>query len=240
LIIAGCTDLRLIPVLDVMRGVVVHAVRGQRSEYKPLASSVLCDAPSNPFRMLQCLKDAGFSEVYIADLDSIEGRGGNADVIRYARSLGFRVYADVGRRGLELTEEPGLEFVIGTEYLVYPSELVLHRSRTASLDMVGLSVKFANGTVPLAEALSRIADLGISYRRLFIIFLDRVGSMEGPNIEAVKTVREIYRGELIVGGGVRGPEDLEALERLGVDGVIVATALHRGLIKPPRGSTHHG
>jgi len=233
-------DLRLIPVLDVMRGVVVHAVKGQRSEYKPLTNSVLCDAPSDPFRMLQCLKDAGFSEVYMADLDSIEGRGSNADVVRYARSLGFRVYADIGRRGLELAEELGLEFVIGTEYLVYPSELVLHRGRTASLDMIGLSVKFANGMVPLAEALSRIVDLGVSYRRLFVIFLDRVGSMEGPNIEAVKTVRRVYRGELIVGGGIRGPEDLEVLENLGVDGAIVATALHRGLIKSPRGFTHHG
>jgi len=232
--------LRLIPVLDVMRGVVVHAVKGQRSEYKPLTSSVLCDKPSDPLRMLRCLKDAGFSEVYIADLDSIEGRGSNADVVRYARSLGLRVYADIGRRGLEFAEELGLEFVIGTEYLAYPSELVLHRGRTVSLDMVGLSVKFANGTVPLAEALSKIADLGISYRRLLIIFLDRVGSMEGPNIEAVKIIRRIYRGELIVGGGIRGPQDLEVLEHLGVDGVIIATALHRGLIKPSRGSTHHG
>jgi len=232
--------LRLIPVLDVMRGVVVHAVKGQRSEYKPLASSALCDVPSNPLRMLQCLKDVGFGEVYIADLDSIEGRGSNADVVRYARSLGFRVYADIGRKGLEFAEELGLEFVIGTEYLAYPSELVLHRGRTASLDMVGLSVKFANGVVPLVEALSKIADLGISYRRLFIIFLDRVGSMEGPSIEAVKTVRRVYRGELIVGGGIRGFHDLEVLERLGVDGVIVATALHKGLIKPPRGFTHHG
>jgi phosphoribosylformimino-5-aminoimidazole carboxamide ribotide isomerase len=36
--------------------------------------------------------------------------------------------------------------------------------------------------------------------------------------------------ELVAGGGVRGREDLEQLAEVGVDGALVATALHTGAL----------
>jgi phosphoribosylformimino-5-aminoimidazole carboxamide ribotide isomerase len=41
------------------------------------------------------------------------------------------------------------------------------------------------------------------------------------------------RLRLIAGGGVRDPEDLRRLAAAGADGVLLATALHRGWIAAP-------
>src|SRR5262245_35233286 len=65
---------RLIPVLDVMNGVVVRAVGGQRGEYRPIVSPLtdVCD-PETVLHVLRERADA--FEVYIADLDAIRGSG---------------------------------------------------------------------------------------------------------------------------------------------------------------------
>jgi phosphoribosylformimino-5-aminoimidazole carboxamide ribotide isomerase len=39
--------------------------------------------------------------------------------------------------------------------------------------------------------------------------------------------------EIVVGGGVHGPGDLQALAGQGFDGALVATALHAGAITGP-------
>jgi phosphoribosylformimino-5-aminoimidazole carboxamide ribotide isomerase len=35
---------------------------------------------------------------------------------------------------------------------------------------------------------------------------------------------------VLVGGGIKGMEDLEVLERIGISGALVATAVHSGKI----------
>ena len=63
-----------------MGGQVVHASGGHRAAYRPLETS-LCEG-SDPLAV--CLALLGlhsFSTIYLADLDQIEGRGGNEDVI---------------------------------------------------------------------------------------------------------------------------------------------------------------
>ena len=79
------------------------------------------------------------------------------------------------------------------------------------------------------EELASIA-WGIGFRRLIVLDLARVGSGEGPGVEALcRTLRDRYPAlELIAGGGVRGPEDLQRLADCGCDAALVATALHDG------------
>jgi phosphoribosylformimino-5-aminoimidazole carboxamide ribotide isomerase len=60
---------KIIPVIDVLGGRVVHAVRGRRKEYQPLKST-LC-ASTDPVDVAAALKALGFGELYVADLDAI-------------------------------------------------------------------------------------------------------------------------------------------------------------------------
>jgi phosphoribosylformimino-5-aminoimidazole carboxamide ribotide isomerase len=64
--------MRLIPVLDLKRGVVVRGVGGRRDEYRPVESVVSRSA--DPVDVACGLRERfGFREFYIADLDAIAG-----------------------------------------------------------------------------------------------------------------------------------------------------------------------
>jgi uncharacterized protein related to proFAR isomerase len=100
--------------------------------------------------------------------------------------------------------------------LISPAGRVL--SRVAAL----------RGATP-TEGLALVAAAGWSM--VIILTLDRVGTGSGLDwtlLSAVKT--DFPHLQLIAGGGVRAPADLHVLAATGANGVLVATALHRGWI----------
>ncbi|KUO94378.1 MAG: hypothetical protein AT717_05710 [Vulcanisaeta sp. CIS_19] len=224
--------INIIPVLDIMGGFVVHAIRGERDNYKPFTDSTLC-SNAKPTCVIDRLYDLGFRTIYIADLDSIMGIGSNRWVIDYALYRGFRVYADVGRDGLSLMDGENLHYVIGTEYLMYPQELRLINNRVSSLDLEYERVKFMNGTYELSEVVKSIVRTGVTPRALLVINLKYVGTMQGINRKALDLVRASYNGPLLVGGGLRGVDEIQELIKYNLDGLLIATALHRGFIRAP-------
>jgi uncharacterized protein related to proFAR isomerase len=71
--------------------------------------------------------------------------------------------------------------------------------------------------------------------RVIVMTLTRVGSGEGPDMEALERTARRAAGQgvapaLYAAGGVRGPEDIAALARAGIAGALVASALHDGRI----------
>lgn len=219
--------IEVIPVIDVMKGLVVHAIAGKRELYKPLTSSSICSSPE-PREAIDSLWRLGFRRIYIADLDSIMGCGSNEWVVDLAVMKGFRVLADLGRRGIELIDRGLLEYVIGTEYLDYPSEVDLVRNRAMSIDIYGDRVVFRNTSVSLEKAVVELVKP--SPTKILLIDLSRVGTLTGLNTKAIALVKGVFKGELIVGGGVRSEEDVLYLKSLGVSGALIATAIHKGIV----------
>lgn len=222
--------IRIIPVLDLMNGLVVHAVEGKREEYKPIEESVISPSP-NPKLIIQGLYRYGFRDVYIADLDAIIGRGENTWVLSYAVEQSFRVMADIGRKGVERVDLQNIRYVVGTEYIEYPQEIRRLCGRIASLDCYGLRTRFLNTYVDALQAVKLLTEIGVA--ELIVLDLTRVGSMKGPNLQLIDTVRRVYGGRMYVGGGVRGRNDIEELRKFSVDGVLIATAIHEGLVLEP-------
>ena len=89
--------MKIIPVIDVLGGRVVHAVRGRRKEYQPL-KSILC-ASTDPVDVAVALKALGFGELYVADLDAITRGQANFSI--------FKNIAD--KTGLELMVDAGID-----------------------------------------------------------------------------------------------------------------------------------
>jgi phosphoribosylformimino-5-aminoimidazole carboxamide ribotide isomerase len=78
-----------------------------------------------------------------------------------------------------------------------------------------------------ADLAGRAADVGVA--ALIVLDLARVGQATGPDMEMIARVRAAAPGTpLILGGGIRGFDDLARLAEAGCDGVLVATALHDG------------
>jgi phosphoribosylformimino-5-aminoimidazole carboxamide ribotide isomerase len=233
-------DYRIIPVIDVLGGRVVHAVRGKRKEYQPL-KSILC-ASTDPVDVAATLKGLGFDELYVADLDAITYGQANFSIFKnIADKSRLELMVDAGiddlKKAKQLLQSHVSKVIIGTETLPSASfvaeavRLFGSEKVVVSLDLMGDRVisrlEAAALTKPLA-LLRKFQEAGVS--QIIVLDLARVGSGEGVNVAFLKEVRRNIKAKVLVGGGVRDVKDLVELKVLGVFGVLVATALHSGKI----------
>lgn len=89
--------MRVIPVVDLRGGLVVHARRGERQSYAPVRSA-LCHRPDPAHVVQQLCRHAGAPCVYAADLDALAGGAVQVDVLRalYAAVPGLELWLDAG------------------------------------------------------------------------------------------------------------------------------------------------
>jgi phosphoribosylformimino-5-aminoimidazole carboxamide ribotide isomerase len=236
--------MRLIPVIDLLDGQAVHAVRGQRQQYQ-LVKSVLCST-SDPLAIAKAFRDRlGFNELYIADLDAIQGHSQSRHqkiIEALARTDKFNIILDAGVsevKSIRKLFDIGVrKAVIGSETLSTLRSLreipeaIDSRRMTFSLDLRAgkvLSRCLALSEMPPLKALEDLQSAG--WQEVILLDLIRVGSGEGVDRSLVCEARAHFPDlHILVGGGISRPEDLPELECLGVAGVLVATAFHNGAI----------
>ncbi len=232
--------MNIIPVIDLLDGQVVHAVRGEREKYRPVMSVLA--AGSDPMDIANALiAETGCSEIYIADLNAILKKGSNRDTIaRIGDKTGISLLVDAASFDAEsavAAKNSGADTVIlGSETfadleefsaiikLIPPDELLF------SIDISGgrvLSRSDELRGIDPVDAIHVLSEKGI--HRFILLTLDMVGSGEGPDIEIIKSARmEFPRHTLISGGGVKYASHLEQLIKAGADGVLIASSLHKG------------
>jgi phosphoribosylformimino-5-aminoimidazole carboxamide ribotide isomerase len=234
--------MRFLPVLDIQNGIVVRAVAGRRSEYRPLVSR-LTDS-TDPVVVARAIRDRfGWNEFYVADLDSIAacGLATNASHLDRLRAEGFSLWLDAGVRTADDADQiadQGIErVVVGLETIAGPTEWQTIVQRLGSeravfsLDLRGgepITSTDAWGTSDaLAIADRVVADGG---RQVILLDLDRVGTGAGPGTDSLcsELMRRHPGIAVYAGGGVRGWDDVRRLEAAGVATVLVASALHDG------------
>src|SRR5665647_1173695 len=92
--------LKVIPVIDVLNKIVVHAVRGIRKEYQPL-QSVLTKSVE-PLEVARAFKNLGFNDLYVADLDSIIDCSRNFTTLKnITDEIDIKLMVDAGVTSIE-------------------------------------------------------------------------------------------------------------------------------------------
>jgi phosphoribosylformimino-5-aminoimidazole carboxamide ribotide isomerase len=232
--------LKVLPVIDILNDAVVHAVKGARSEYRPI-QSILCDS-SDPLEVAQTFKTLGFNELYVADLDAIIDCSANfQNLRRLADATGLKLMVDAGvtsiDRAKSLVGNGVSKLVIGTEtlhHMGFVGEAVKAFGSTSvvvSLDLKGDKVLVKPGFDGCRDPLCLLGEFsGMDVSQVIVLDLTRVGSGEGVNVDFLGKVINDLPLKVFAGGGVRNIADLIELEKLGVSGVLVATALHTGKI----------
>jgi phosphoribosylformimino-5-aminoimidazole carboxamide ribotide isomerase len=232
--------MQILPVIDLLGGVVVRGVAGRRAEYRPIVSR-LVDRP-DPLDIARAFRGAlGLDTLYIADLDAILDRCPNWDIYRSLAREGFSLWVDAGLRDVALAREllaagakaviAGLETCSGPELLEALCAEVGAERVVFSLDLHAgrpLGELSRWGTADPHQIAARGVEAGI--RRLIVLDLAHVGGNGGlATVEFCRRLRAAHpRLELITGGGVRDAGDLAAIGRSGIAGVLVASALHDG------------
>ncbi|EIC31168.1 MULTISPECIES: HisA/HisF-related TIM barrel protein [Methylomicrobium] len=219
--------MQVIPVIDLKGGVAVHAKQGRRDAYLPIHTA-LCPS-ADIFDVAEAyLELYDFRTFYIADLDALEGKGSHEALIHAAaeRFPNRNFWLD---RGLPLSapasrRPSNLKTVLGSESFrtetlslldTYAKDFVL------SLDFRGMRLG--------AESLFTNPEYWPN--DIIIMTLERVGSDSGPDIEKLAAFRKAYPGKnFIAAGGIRNREDLAALQKIGIQQALVASALHSGAI----------
>jgi phosphoribosylformimino-5-aminoimidazole carboxamide ribotide isomerase len=235
--------MEIIPVLDLLNGLVVHGVKGDREHYRPVKS--ILAATADPVEIARALQlEPACRALYIADLDAIQGTGNNISAIKeIASQLDVDLWVDAGTATLEPIEqllEVGAETVIiGSETLEtmqqlkvicnsVPREKILF-SLDITKDLVLSRTHELQAIAPL-EALAIVSREGID--RFILLTLDGVGTAVGPDLPLLQKARNHFPSTtIIMGGGVKSPAHLNTLAADGADGVLVATSLHKGWIK---------
>src|SRR3712207_6368377 len=80
--------MQIIPVLDLARGVAVHARAGERGRYEPVRSALAPGADGDPVTLLRAYREGlGVAACYVADLDAIQGGAVQRELLRELATL---------------------------------------------------------------------------------------------------------------------------------------------------------
>jgi phosphoribosylformimino-5-aminoimidazole carboxamide ribotide isomerase len=232
--------MKIIPVIDVLNGIAVHGIRGERKHYQPL-KSLLCNS-SDPTEIASAFESLGFSSLYLADLDAIMNNSPNYDIYRQiTEKTSLDLMVDAGTSDIKKAQkvlETGVsQVVVGSETLT-SLDFVKTAVNTfgenkvvVSIDQKGGKLLSASESIASLDAVSfakKLADLGVHH--VILLELDRVGTEHGTNFGLMKTILETTGLEVLVGGGIQNLQELKELRAVGVSGSLVATVLHNGKV----------
>jgi phosphoribosylformimino-5-aminoimidazole carboxamide ribotide isomerase len=236
--------MRIIPVIDLLDGLAVHAVKGDRAHYRPVMS-VLCDTP-DPIMLAESYHSRlGLNEIYIADLNAIQGTGFTGHRNMIAELAGRERMDIILDAGIPNAEKAGTWLELGVEKIVIGGE-TLHSldalqdiPAKISRDRLIFSLDLRAGKIlsqcpaladkhPMA-LLELLQSAG--WCEVILLDLSRVGSREGADHTlAAEACANFPDLKLLTGGGIADPKELLELKSLGISGVLAATALHSGII----------
>lgn len=234
----------IIPVIDLKQGKVVHAVAGDRDNYRPIQSQLA--EGSSPAGIATAFRKLGFHSVYVADLDAIMRVGENGEAVQHIIACGLEVWLDSGvasgHRANECLSSGIAKIVVGLE-AIEEADQISDVLESVGAQRVIVSLDMKNGAVltrnhrwrsqtPL-EVANSLFEIGTD--ELILLDLGRVGTGQGTGTERlcqdIKKSRADSR--IIVGGGVATRTAVDALLKSGADGVLISTALHSESINLP-------
>jgi len=230
-------DFRLIFVMDLLDGVVVHAKRGEREKYVPIHRFSSIVTSSDPARVLEAIKP---KEVYIADLNRLMSTGNNRPILKdlRTRNMDLRIMLDYGVKGMEdlkeaIDAEMADKFILGTETISI--ELLEEASKSDMINDICISIDLFNNEVLTSDTRMKIDPLQLikelnkfPVRDVIVLELNRVGTKSGIDFEFLARAVELSEHDILCGGGVRNCEDVHKMAAIGVKGALVATAVHEG------------
>ncbi|MGE3315499.1 MAG: HisA/HisF-related TIM barrel protein [Planctomycetaceae bacterium] len=234
--------MEIIPVIDVLGGVVVRGVGGRRSEYRPIESA-LVDG-SDPIDVANAFRDKlKLSKIYVADLDGIQDARPRYELYRALADAGFSLLVDAGIRDTDeavavlstgaTSVIAALETSPGPDHLRALCDTLGPEKVVFSLDLIDGRPLIASDQWKRADPVeigSSAVEAGIE--RMIVLDLTHVGVGAGiGTTELCRTLRTRHpKLRIMTGGGVRNSDDIRAICPSGVDGVLVASALHTGAI----------
>lgn len=228
----------LIPSIDLQGGRVVQLVQGEKLA---IASDDLDG---------WIAKFAKFPKVQLIDLDAAMSRGNNDELVRkIAARLPCRVGGGVRsvRRAEELIAAGAQAVIAGSGLFRRApdddlSQMIDHDFARALVNTVGIhrviaAVDSRGGrvcihgwkTVLPLTAVQAVQLLEDYCEEFLYTHVDKEGLMQGTDMEAIKAVKNATERKLTAAGGITTREEIDALDKLGID-AVVGMAIYTGAL----------
>jgi len=232
-------NIELIPVIDLLKGAAVRAIRGNRQSYQPVVSR-LCEGSEPLAVALALCRHCAAARLYVADLDALMGGVAQIATLRalLARLPQIELWVDAGfadaAAAQQLLRELGADAarvvpVLASESLRSRADLAAC-FEPGALPRAALSLDRRDGQ--RMDAAGAWDAPALWPQRVIVMTLERVGAGSGPDLDTMRELRaKAPAGTLLVGaGGVRSDADMTAAAAAGAQAWLVASALHDGLI----------
>lgn len=221
----------IIPVIDLSRGLVVHAKKGLRRSYQPISSVISSNAePENVIDSLFELYP--FKTIYIADLDAIQMTGTQNKIISRLASQykDCEFWLDAGINPIQDKNNgysnDNIKLILGSENKLTKQHLI---SLLKDNPSILLSLDFDEHE--LIENDYLLESNSLWPEDVIVMTLSRIGSNNGFDKQCLNNILSLAKNSKVyAAGGIRNMEDIEKLKLMNVSGALVATALHNGAI----------
>jgi len=230
--------MEIIPAIDLLGGACVRLHQGDYDQVTRFSD--------NPVAQAMSWQEQGASRLHLVDLDGAKrGEPVNDDSVKaITEALSIPVQLGGGVRSIERAEALlacGLDRVIlGTAAIENPEIVKDLASRHPGRVVVGIDARqgkvatrgwIENSDVDATALAMDLSQTGIAAIISTDIATD--GTLEGPNLEALRAMALASKVPVIASGGVGCMADLLALlalEPIGISGVIVGRALYDGRV----------
>jgi len=226
--------LNVIPSIDLIEGRVVRLIRGE------IENMIVYS--SNPVEVALKWESLGADSLHLVDLDAALGRGDNKQIIaEISKTVKIPIQVGGGIRSMEVAESIlnlGIErIVIGTmafKNLNVIKELVKkHGSQhiVIALDHFNGEVVI-NGwktktNMKIKEATEKFSRLGVE--TFLVTSVNKDGLLSGTDLQILGELSDM-NVKIIAAGGISSLEDIKALKKMRVWGVVIGRALYEGVL----------
>lgn len=218
----------IIPVIDLLNGVVVHAKKGERNHYQAIQSQLT--SSSDPLAVAKALLEHfPFQHLYIADLNAIQKTGAHhLPLIQEIAQQhpATKLWVDAGIADLkDLTtwSEHHFNLILGSENFTSLENfekvsLSLNADFVLSLDFMPNGYQ---GPLELIESTKQWPE------NVIVMSLSKVGSNAGLDLALLERfIPYANKFNLYAAGGIRNRADLNVLKDMNMHGALMASALH--------------
>lgn len=224
----------VIPAIDLRGGRAVRLVQGD-----PARGTVVGEDPLEAARGFEA---EGAERLHVVDLDAALGTGSNPEAIaRIVAGVGVPVQVGGGLRSLADVErvlaDGADRAILGTAAALDPAFVTAAVERAGDRVVVAADVRGHRMMVrgwteegpAIDDAFAALAAAGAP--RFLVTSVERDGTLDGPDLDLYRRILNETDRPMIASGGVRERDDVEALAALGLEAVVVGTALYSGALR---------
>ncbi len=215
--------MKIIPAIDLMDGKCVRLIKGKKEN--------LIEYTNKPLELARKYSKEGATILHVVDLDG--AFTGEMKNIRIIRELAKRFSIQVGG-GVRSEKKIGELLGLGVERVVVSTILFKNPEKASTLKkkyygkLIG-SFDFKKGKLSYAgwteQSSLSLEEVSKGLEGIIVTDVERDGTLEGPNLELLQKIRQEINCKVISAGGVRNLEDINALQKIGLEGAIIGRAI---------------